>query len=68
MIERLTEQPQKDTKLDFHFTLLQNVDTLAWVETYLYTMVPSAPCPKTFLGRNVIFPILTMLESSSDEP
>lgn len=37
------------------------------VQTYLYTIVPSAPWPKTFLGLKVMLPTLTILESSSDE-
>lgn len=37
------------------------------IRNYLYTMVPSAPCPRTFLGLKVMFPTRTMWDSSSEE-
>lgn len=37
------------------------------VQTYLYTIVPSAPWPKTSLGLKAMFPTLTILESSSEK-
>lgn len=33
--------------------------------THRYTIVPSAPWPRTSLGQNEIFPTITMLVSSS---
>lgn len=37
------------------------------VQTYLYTIVPSAPWPKTSLGLKAMFPTLTILVSSSEK-
>lgn len=34
--------------------------------THRYTIVPSAPWPRTSLGQNEIFPTITMLVSSSE--
>lgn len=52
-----------------YFTHLTKVINRCWlvVQTYLYTMVPSAPWPKTSLGWKVMLPTRTTLESSSDK-